>query len=110
VTINDYLKRRIRRLFVVIFVVWLCIPISMTFYGGGTTKGPGVPWPVAVFFPIFGVIALMLARTKCPRCKGSMYGLVGAIAFPTFKKQRVCYCPYCGVNLDEPTEPPANPK
>ena len=64
-------------------------------------RGP-LPWPVIVFFPTFGIVALLLARTKCPRCKGSLYGLVGNIAFPLFRQKRVRYCPYCGVNFDEP--------
>jgi hypothetical protein len=100
-TISDYLKQRIRLLFLAMFVAWLCIPLSVVIFGNSAMKHEP-PWPVVVLFPIFGLVVLLLSRTKCPRCKGPLYGLAGSIAFPFFRQRRVRYCPYCRVDFDEP--------
>jgi hypothetical protein len=106
-TIGSHLKRRIRRLSRVMFVAWLCIPLGFASFGQKATDHDP-PWPVIVVFPVFGLMALLLFRTRCPRCNGPLYGLAGNIAFPFFHQRRVRYCPYFRVDFDEPMTPPTN--
>jgi hypothetical protein len=103
-TISDYLKRRTRRLFFAMFAVWLCMPLTFAVLGAQSANY-GFPWPI-LWFVAFGIAGLMLARTKCPRCNGPLYGLAGNIAFRVFRQKRVRFCPYCGVDFDEPMESP----
>jgi len=91
-TIGSYLKRRVRCLSLTMIVAWLCIPLGFAIFGQKATDHDP-PWPVIVVFPVFGLIALLLFRTRCPRCKGPLYSLAGNIAFPFFGHRRVRYCP-----------------
>ena len=104
-TIRDYIKRRVRWAAGIGFGGWLLFAIS----------GPLelVPRPMLPLFATIGVIGfggaiLSIMFIRCPKCSAS---LGQTIAMPTALRiggRQVNFCPYCGVNLDEPMETPAN--
>ena len=51
------------------------------------------------FLCIMGAILYLSFAMHCPVCRGSMGAVVDATGWGSFGK-RICFCPYCAVNLD----------
>jgi hypothetical protein len=105
-TIADYLTRRTRILFGVAFAGWLGAGVGVAVLHDRIPKGDP-PWPMMIGFALFGIAWIFLMRLQCPRCEGRIFMIAGHLAQPTFfQRRRICFCPYCGVSLDEPYDKP----
>jgi hypothetical protein len=100
-TIRDYIKRRVRWLFGMGIVGWLMFPVS-EFAGGD--RGPGAVSLAVVGMLVFaGAILALNYFVKCPKCRANLGRTVAVpIALSFGSGPKVNFCPYCGVNLDEP--------
>jgi hypothetical protein len=99
-SMRQYLSRRIRWLGVVGIAGWLLF--AATGFFGVHQKGGPPPPLVFAGFALFGGAALLTQRVKCPRCSTALGQLTFSLAFNFTKKRQINFCPYCGVNLDEP--------
>jgi hypothetical protein len=104
-TIRDYVSRRVRFLFAVAALGWLSFPLSAYLFRGRPNPMSGVTavLPIVGFAAFIGSIVALNWAVKCPRC---LANLGRTIAFPVAVPwgRKVNFCPYCGVNLDEPRE------
>jgi hypothetical protein len=107
-TIRDYIKRRVRWLFAVGALGWLSFPLSQLI-----GRGPfGDALPALGMLVFVGAILALNWAIKCPRCRANLSRTIamtvglswGWASGPTVK-----FCPYCGVNLDEPCDKQAAP-
>ena len=102
-TIRDYLKGRIRWCLAFAVGGWLLIAL-----GGGLAQAlpAGIPRaaiPLVGFAVFFGAIVTMQRSIKCPKCKARLGQTIAMpLAFHIGSGPRVNFCPFCGVNLDEP--------
>jgi len=98
-TIRDYLKRRVRWCMGIAICGWVLIPLSMS-----ANKVIPEPFPQILGFLLFGGAILAMQRVaKCPKCKANLAKTVAMpIAFEWGSGPKIGFCPYCGVNLDEP--------
>ena len=99
-TIRAFLASRFRRLMLFGILAWLC--------AAGLTLGetshfiPSWIAPIPIFC-FAAVVLLVLFWIRCPRCGGRLGQLAGFLnAKERFFQRRINFCPYCGVNLDEP--------
>jgi hypothetical protein len=105
-TIRQYLKRRTRLFLAMAIGSWLLCALPIGLFGGSGQLQPGrgdIPPTVAFFlgFPIFaGAIIGMMFFVKCPRCSARLGQFTMQTPFSTGRQMN--FCPYCGVNLDEP--------
>jgi hypothetical protein len=97
-TIRDYIKRRVRWAMGIGISSWLLVALL----------GPlGFHSNVLPVFAIVGVVGfggaiLSIQFIRCPKCKAP---LGQTIAMPMALRvggRQVNFCPYCGVQLDEP--------
>jgi hypothetical protein len=96
-TIRAHIKRRVRWFMAIGFLAWLLIPAWLGV--AGDHQPPYVPF---VAMAIFAAAALGLQFfVRCPRCKTRL-GQIGIQVGVGILKPTVNFCPYCGVNLDEP--------
>jgi hypothetical protein len=102
-TIRAYLKGRIRWCLALAVGGWVLIAL-----GGGLAEHlpAGVPRPaipLAGFVVFFGAIVAMQRSIKCPKCKAKLGQTIAMpLAFSWGSGPQVNFCPFCGVNLDEP--------
>jgi hypothetical protein len=105
-TIRVFLTSRFRKLMFFGILAWIC--------AAGLTLSEAsrlVPaWITTI--PIFcfaAVVLLVLFWIRCPRCGGRMGQLAGFLnAKERFFQRRINFCPYCGVNFDEPCSAGSN--
>jgi hypothetical protein len=80
------------------FLAWLACAAA------GICASAGLVAHWVTFIPLAGffvVVLLMLLR--CPRCGGRLGQNAGNLnGKDRFYQRRVNFCPYCGVNFDEP--------
>ena len=106
-TIRDYIRRR----------VWWCSAAGVTgwlLFAAFTISGAagsarnvfqGTPVVPLVGFALFGGAILALQWiVKCPKCKARLAQTIAMqVAFGGWRSgPKVCFCPFCGVNLDQP--------
>jgi hypothetical protein len=100
VTIRMFLVSRFRKLMFAGILAWLSCAAAG--FSASARLIPG--W--ATFIPFAGffvVVLLMLLWIRCPRCGGPLGQNAGFLnAKDRFYQKRVNFCPYCGVNFDEP--------
>jgi len=102
-SIRQYIKRRVWWCAAVALGGWLMIPL-----GGVIVKnlpdGPvRIALPVVGFVMFGGAILALQWAVKCPKCMAKLGRTVAMpIAFSWGSGPKINYCPYCGVNLDEP--------
>lgn len=90
-TIREHLTRKHRRTYFIAVPSWLAIAI------GGATK---LFWIMPPGFLCFiGAIIYGSFAIRCPVCNGNMGAVVMSAGWWSFGK-RICFCPYCAVNLD----------
>jgi hypothetical protein len=102
-TIREYIKRRVRRAMGMAVGSWLVLAVV------GLLGSPAYPslQHIMPLFAILGVIGfggaiVSIARVRCPKCRAS---LGQTVAMPTALRvggKQVNFCPFCGVNFDEP--------
>jgi len=98
-TIRDYIRRRVWWCAAIAFGGWLLLPLSVAAAGD---KPPPVLMAIGVIL-FGGAILAFYWVVRCPKCKTRLINTVGmAIAFQWGSRGKVNFCPYCGVNLDEP--------
>ena len=102
-TIRDYLKSRIRWYGAIALGGWVLMAL-----GGALAKRlpEGIPQPaipLTGFLVFFGAIVAMQRSIKCPKCKAKLGQTIAMpLAFSWGSGPKVNFCPFCGVNLDEP--------
>lgn len=103
-TFRDYLaKRKARLLWLMIGVVFLAVlcMAAATAMDSKLLMGLGVLWWLAYVPAVMGYCYLV----RCPRCKGNIgrhtshFGLKKTLFFDVIN-----YCPFCGVQLDQPVK------
>ena len=98
ITIRKYLNNRGR---------WTKLPALFLFgifISSSLFKDALVVWSMILISStcIVIVIAISLFLVRCPRCNGSMFRLLGTVgSIAKDGKHEICFCPYCGVKLDE---------
>jgi hypothetical protein len=108
VTIKDHLRRRTRLLFAIGFAGWLTCAGSAFVVNADTPCRPhcgGNRPPPTIFLglPLFLGAAIGLAFfVKCPRCTGRLGFVAGAAMTRGVLTRPINFCPFCGVNLNEP--------
>lgn len=64
-----------------------------------------VPVAGLIMLPLFAALVFaMYSLPRCPRCRSSIELVMSLHPNRWFKP--IHFCPYCGVHLDEPVEPP----
>lgn len=107
-SIRDFIKLRVRILGAAAFGAWLLFALSAALSDSAVPKHP--PPVLAICgFVLFGVAALLLQLwVRCPKCSRRLGQTIALpVAFGGTKAPN--YCPFCGVDLDQPmpgrTEP-----
>ena len=96
-TIRGHIQRRVRWFMAIGFLAWLLIPGWLAI-----ARDHGQPYIPFVAMAIFASAALGLQLfVRCPKCKIRL-GQIGVQVGVGILKPKVNFCPYCGVNLDEP--------
>jgi hypothetical protein len=100
VTIRTFLASRFRKLMITGILAWLGCAVAGFCASFGLIPG----WIVVIpFIAFFAVVLLMLLWIRCPRCGGPFGQNAGFLNWRDhFLQRRVNFCPYCGVNLDDP--------
>jgi len=102
-TIRQYIKRRIYWCAAVAFGGWLMFPL-----GGVIAKQlpdglPKIALPAVGFVMFVGAILALQLLVRCPKCKARLGQTIAMpVAFSWGSGPKVNFCPFCGVNLDEP--------
>ena len=102
-TIRHCIKRR----------VWWCAAAGIGGWllfalGGAVARDlphgiPRAAIPIAGFLLFGGAILAMQRIVRCPKCKARLGQTIAMpVAFSWGSGPKVGFCPYCGVNLDEP--------
>lgn len=103
-TIRDYLAKRKNRL--AYWSLTSAVILAAAVVAGTVLESP--PFQVLAivsFASYFASVIFYQYRVRCPRCNGnigrhtSYFGLRKTLFFGT-----VNYCPFCGVQLDEPVD------
>lgn len=102
-TIRQFIKRRIYWCAAVAFAGWLMFPL-----GGIIAKKlpdglPTIALPAVGFVMFVGAILALQLIVRCPKCKARLGQTIAMpVAFSLGSGPKVNFCPFCGVNLDEP--------
>ena len=110
-TIREYIKSRVRRCFAVAIGGWLLIALSGAFAKDLPPNIPPFALPL-VGFVMFGGSILALQRiARCPKCSANLGQTIAMpLALSWGSGAKINFCPYCGVNLDEPRPVPQPPE
>jgi hypothetical protein len=102
-SIRAFLASRFRKLMLFGVLAWLCCAALGLSASSGLIPSWVAPIP---FIGFAAVVLLILLWIRCPRCGGRLGQIVGYVnAKERFYQRRINFCPYCGVNLDEPCSP-----
>jgi hypothetical protein len=93
-TIRDYIKRRVRWTMAIGLGGFILFA-----FGGGAA---GVPIFAIIGAIGFGGAILLIGNIRCPRCRASLGQTIAMPVGMYFVSDKVNFCPYCGVSLDEP--------
>lgn len=109
-TIRDRIKRRVRWTMGAAVIGWLLVA-SPGITGAVRGRPPSfvIGASIVGFLLFFGAIASMWF-IRCPKCSARIgHTIAMPVGFSFGVRQRVNYCPFCGVNLDEPIDASGNP-
>jgi hypothetical protein len=102
-TIRDYLKRRVRWIFGVGALGWLMFPLSQLADSDESGKKIGGLLPILGLLIFMGAILALNWAIKCPRCRANLGRTIAMpLGLSWGSGPKINFCPYCGVNLDEP--------
>ena len=98
-TIRGYIQRRVWWCTAVAIGGWLVFPLSTAASGGKLN-----PAFIALGFVLFGGAILALQwLVRCPKCKAKLGQTIAMhVAFSWGSGPKVNFCPFCGLNLNEP--------
>jgi len=102
-TIRQYIKRRVWWCAACGLGGWLMFPL-----GGAIAKDlpkglAQIALPIVGFVMFGGAILALQWIVKCPKCLARLGRTVAMpLAFSWGSGPKINFCPYCGVNLDEP--------
>jgi hypothetical protein len=98
-TIRQYLQRRIRLALAVVVCAWAFLPIN-------EWLAHERPNPILMMagFGAFGAALLFIIWVRCPRCRARLGQSIAMPLALSWGTPRINFCPYCGVNLEEPLE------
>lgn len=103
-TIRERIKRRVRWTLGAAVLGWLLVASPSTVKGS-----------VAIAAAMLGMVLFLgaiisLALVRCPKCSARIgHTIAMPVAFSLGRRQRVNYCPFCGVHLDEACPASGNP-
>jgi hypothetical protein len=101
-TIREYIKRRMWTWLALAIGCWLLIALTAVI-AKGAHYGPAVFLPLVGFAGFASAIVGLTFFVKCPKCKARLAQTIGMyVAFQWGGRRQVNFCPFCGVNLDEP--------
>lgn len=102
-TIRQYIKRRVWWCAGVAFAGWLMFPLGAAIAKNLPSGAPAASVPVIGFVMFFGALLAMRRIVKCPSCKARLgHTIAMPLAFSWGSGPKVNFCPFCGVNLDQP--------
>lgn len=102
-TIRQYIKRRVWWCMALGVAGWVMLPLGAAVARSLPDAIPEGAIAVVGALIFFGAILALQWLVKCPQCKASLGRTVAMpIAFSWGSGPKVNFCPYCGVNLDQP--------
>jgi hypothetical protein len=102
-TIRDYIKRRVWWCVGIAVAGWLMFPLGAAIAKNLPDGVSKAAVPVVGFVMFGGAILAMQWMVRCPKCKARLGRTIAMpVAFSWGSGPRVNFCPYCGVNLEEP--------
>ena len=102
-TIRDYIKRRMWTWGAVALGSWLVVALGAAISKGGGRGALPPLLPLAGFAGFASAILAMQFFVKCPKCRARLAQTIAMyVAFQWGGRRQVNFCPFCGVNLDEP--------
>ncbi len=99
-SIRTYLRRRIGAALGVALGAWLLIASTQLLDHALSSHAIGAVGLVGVVAFVGAILALNFAA-RCPKCSARMGQIAMLLVFSWGRRQRVNFCPFCGVNLDE---------
>lgn len=103
-TIKSYLKRRGSLLLSLIALTAIGMMVCGFLIQRHMVPPPFAGLAIAAF--VFSFIP-MLFFFRCPSCNGNLGSLAAYFGPLNFlAKKPVCFCPFCGVNMDQPLKSP----
>ena len=110
-TIRDRIKRRARWSVGVALLGWFLAAVP-GFIGMATRPTPPAAIGASVLgFLVFAGAFIAMMFIRCPKCSARISHTIAVPVGFSFGglRQRINYCPYCGVNLDEACPDSGNP-
>jgi hypothetical protein len=102
-SIRQYIKRRVWWCAAVALGGWLMIPLGGAIARNLPDGFMRIVLPVVGFVMFGGAILALQWAVRCPKCTAKLGRTVAMpIAFSWGSGPKINFCPYCGVNLDEP--------
>jgi hypothetical protein len=102
-SIRAYLKRRVRWIFAVGVLGWLTFPLTAVVRHGEPGNKIDAALPVLGAVVFMGAILAFNWAIRCPRCRANLGRTIAMpLGLSWGSGPKINFCPYCGVNLDEP--------
>jgi hypothetical protein len=102
-TIRDYIRRRMWTWGAVALGSWVLVAFGAAISKGGENGALRPLLPLVGFAGFASAIVAMQFFVKCPKCRARLAQTIAMyVAFQWGGKRPVNFCPFCGVNLDEP--------
>jgi hypothetical protein len=102
-TIRAYIRSRAQWCVSLAIVGWIVIALGGMLAKSLPNALPRGLLPATGFLLFFGSILALRWMVNCPRCHAKLGQTIAMpLAFSWGSGPKVNFCPYCGVNLDEP--------
>jgi FtsH-binding integral membrane protein len=102
-TIRNYVKRRVWWCAACGFAGWLMFALGASLAKTLPDGAPRAAIPVLGFVLFGGAILALQRIVRCPKCKSKLGQTIAMpLAFSWGSGPKINFCPYCGVNVDEP--------
>jgi hypothetical protein len=109
-TIRQYIQRRVWWCAGIALAGWLTIALGSAFARSLPDGVPQAAIPILGFALFGGAILAMQRVLKCPKCNAQLGRTIAMpVAFSWGSGPKVNFCPFCGVNIDEPVPQPQSP-
>jgi hypothetical protein len=102
-TLRSYIAGRVRWCLACAVVGWLLIPLGATLGRNLPADVPRGALPLLGFLVFGAAMVAMQWLVTCPKCRAKLGKTIAMpLAFSWGSGPKVNFCPYCGVNLDQP--------
>jgi hypothetical protein len=109
-TIRDYIKSRVRWCGALAIAGWLTLAIGGSLAKDMPAGMPPFALPLLGFAMFGGSIVALQWLVRCPKCRARLGQTIAMpLAFSWGSGPKINFCPFCGVNLDEPRPAPQEP-